>query len=198
MSDRTPGTGTDLMEDLRDRLVGRMQLTTDGYHTYLEAVESVFGGDLDYARVVKQYGQSDEDHTQVGVVGTKVVGVSTETVAGNPDPGKMSTSLIERQNLNLRTNIRRFTRKTNAFSKKAENHAAAVGLHFFNYNFCLKHGTLGMTPAMAAGIADYPFGIRDVVEMVEGARPKPNRPKVYNRKGRQRRRPQRRAEGIGS
>jgi hypothetical protein len=151
---------------LRSRLANRVQLTSDGHKAYLEAVEGAFGGDVDYAQLVKIYGASPES-SQGRYSSADCIGVRKEPIEGNPDPKHISTSFAERQNLNLRMHMRRFTRLTNAFSKKVENHALAVALFTTYYNFVRIHMTLRVTPAMAAGVTGKLWEIGDVVKVLE-------------------------------
>ncbi|WP_026608338.1 transposase [Methylocapsa acidiphila] len=156
------------MDDLRSRLANRVQLTSDGHKAYLEAVEGAFGGDIDYAMLVKIYGASPE-----GAKGryspAECTGARKERIEGNPDFAHVSTSYVERQNLTIRMHMRRFTRLTNAFSKKIENHAYAVALHMMYYNFVRIHSKLRMTPAMAAGVSDRLWEVADIVALVEAS-----------------------------
>ena len=139
------------MEDLRKRLANRVQLTTDGHRPYLTAVRGTFKDDVDYAQLIKLYGNEPKASQSARYSPGVCIGADRHVVSGNPDPAHISTSFVERQNLTMRMSMRRFTRLTNAFSKKAENLAAAVSLHFAYYNFCRVHKTLGTTPAVAAG-----------------------------------------------
>jgi IS1 family transposase len=142
------------------RLSGRVQITSDGYKPYVEAVERAFGIDVDYAMLVKMYrgdSPSSELKRSSGCVGTQ-----TQIVAGKPNPELISTSLVERQNLTMRMSMRRFTRKTNAFSKKIENHKFAVALHFIWYNFCRIHQSLRVTPAMEMGLSDHVWDMQEL------------------------------------
>jgi IS1 family transposase len=153
------------MFDLKDRLANRVQLTTDGLRAYLEAVDDAFGADIDYALLIKLYGQ---DRTEtVRYSPAQCIGTKTQIVAGRPQQKHVSTSYVERQNLTMRMSMRRFTRLTNGFSKKIENHEYAIALHFMHYNFCRIHKTLRITPAMAAGVADKLWGIEDIVNLLE-------------------------------
>ncbi len=156
------------MQDLAGRIANRVQLTTDGHRPYLAAVEDAFGGDIDYAMLVKIYGASDEHETRYSPA--KCLGCVPNTVPGAPDPTYISTSYVERQNLTMRMSMRRFTRLTNGFSKKLENHAAMVALYFMYYNFCRIHQTIRVTPAMEAGIADHVWSIEEIVRLLEGER----------------------------
>jgi IS1 family transposase len=139
-----------LMRDLSERLVTRVQLTTDGFRPYINAVDDTFGTNVDYAMLVKTYGDADPDERRYSP--TKIVQAIPIPIMGDPQPWSISTSHIERQNLTVRMQLRRFTRLTNAFSKKLENLKAACALHFAHYNFCRVHQTLRVTPAMAAGV----------------------------------------------
>ena len=172
VGDRSGATAIDLMDDLRERLANRVQLTTDGHKAYLEAVEGAFGGDVDYAQLVKLYGSVEGQGNEKRYSPAKCTGIRKRKIEGSPDPKDVSTSYVERQNLTMRMSMRRFTRLTNAFSKKIENHAHAVALHFMYYNFCRIHSTLKITPAMAAGATERLWEIRDIVELIEAAEPK--------------------------
>lgn len=154
------------MDDLRSRLANRVQLTSDGHRAYLEAVEGAFGGDVDYAQLVKLYGAAPEN-AKGRYSPAECTGAIKTRIEGNPDPKHVSTSYAERQNLNMRMHMRRFTRLTNAFSKKVENHAHAVALFATYYNFVRIHKTLRVTPAMAAGVSDRLWEIGDIVALVE-------------------------------
>jgi len=157
------------IRDLRSRLANRVQLTTDGHRAYLTAVEDVFGADVDYAMLVKLYGHEREQVVRYSPA--KCVGAEPHTIQGYPDPDKISTSYAERQNLTMRMSMRRFTRLTNAFSKKIENLELTVALHFMYYNFARPHQTLAnpypRTPAMAAGISDHIWTIEEIVKLVD-------------------------------
>jgi IS1 family transposase len=160
------------MDDLRSRLANRVQLTTDGHKAYLEAVEGAFGDDVDYAMLVKLYGPSAD-----GTAGTaerkyspgECTGTRKARITGKPDERHVSTSYVERQNLTMRMHMRRFTRLTNGFSKKVENHAHMVALHCVFYNFVRIHKTLRVTPAMAAGVTDRLWNVSDIVALLEQA-----------------------------
>ena len=154
------------MDDLRSSLANRVQLTSDGHKAYLEAVEGAFGGDIDYAMLVKLYGTAPES-ARGRYSPAECIGARKERIEGSPDPKHVSTSYVERQNLTMRMHMRRFTRLTNGFSKKIENHEAAVALHMMYYNFVRIHGKLRVTPAMAAGVADRIWEISDIVALIE-------------------------------
>lgn len=156
-------TAKHFIEDLAARLAGRVQLTTDGHRPYLEAVEGAFGADVDYAMLVKLY-ESAQDETRYSP--PKCVSCESHRVSGNPDPAHISTSYVERQNLSMRMQMRRFTRLTNAFSKKAANHSAAVALYFAYYNWVRIHQTLRVTPAMQAGLTDHLWTIEELLEKI--------------------------------
>jgi len=162
---RDAGWAKEFMEDCASRISSRVQITTDGHRAYLEAVEGAFGMDCDYAQLQKIYGAPTENHTRYSPA--TCIGCDMKTVSGNPDPKHVSTSFVERQNLSMRMSIRRFTRLTNAFSKKVENHAAAVALWFMYYNFCRVHQTLRVTPAMEAGIANHVWSLEELVGLLE-------------------------------
>jgi IS1 family transposase len=153
------------MQDCANRIKGRVQVTTDGHKAYLEAVEGAFGMDCDYAQLHKIYGASLENESRYSPA--VCIGCDMKTVSGNPDPKHVSTSFVERQNLTMRMGMRRFTRLTNAFSKKIENHAAAVAIHFIHYNFARIHKTLRITPAMAAGISDHVWSLEEIALLAE-------------------------------
>ena len=153
------------IDDLASRLANRVQLTSDGHRAYLEAVEGAFGCDVDYAQLVKIYGPTITAPGRYSPA--ECTGIRKRTVEGKPDADHISTSYVERQNLTMRMHMRRFTRLTNAFSKKVENHAHAVALHMMYYNFVRIHKTLRVTPAMAAGVSDRLWEIGDIVALVE-------------------------------
>jgi IS1 family transposase len=161
---RDLGWAKEFMEDCASRISNRVQITTDGHRAYLEAVESAFGADIDYAQLQKIYGAPTENETRYSPA--RCIGCDMKVVSGNPDPKHISTSYVERQNLSMRMSIRRFTRLTNAFSKKVENHAAAVALWFMYYNFCRIHQTLRVTPAMEAGISEHVWTIEELISLL--------------------------------
>ena len=172
IGDRSGSTAIALFDDLRGRLANRVQLTSDGYRVYIDAIEGAFGGDVDYAQLVKVYGQTGEEE-QRRYSPARCIGSRKRWIVGNPDPAEISTSHVERQNLTMRMSMRRFTRLTNAFSRKVENHAHAVALHFMHYNFCRMHGSLKATPAMAAGATDRQWEIEDIIRLIDERSPRP-------------------------
>lgn len=167
----------DFMKDAASRIQGRVQITTDGHKAYLSAVEEAFGVDVDYAQLQKIYGASLENETRYSPA--MCIGCEMKEVSGRPDPEHVSTSYVERQNLTMRMHMRRFTRLTNAFSKKIDNHAYAVALHFMYCNFVRIHQTLRVTPAMEAGLCDHAWTIQELVEMGNAAMPKPGKRGPY-------------------
>ena len=182
IGDRSGMTAIDFVDDLRGRLANRVQLSSDGHRAYLEAVEGAFGGDVDYAQVIKQYGKAPGVDDETRYSRAVCTSVEKKRIEGNPDMALANTSYAERQNLTMRMSMRRFTRLTNAFSKKVENHGHAVALHFMHHNFCRIHQTLKVTPAMAAGVTDKLWSVEDIVDVVDAAAPKPNRPKTYRKR----------------
>jgi len=159
----------EFISDLKARLANRVQLTTDGHGMYLIAVEHAFGSEIDYAMLVKLYGSEPEGEKHYSPA--KCISAEKHIIQGNPDTSKISTSYVERQNLTMRMCMRRFTRLTNAFSKKLENHTLALALYFMHYNFVRPHKTLAnpypRTPAMATGIANHIWTIEEIVKLVE-------------------------------
>jgi IS1 family transposase len=180
-ADRTTHSAIMFMEDVRSRLANRVQLTTDGHTAYLRAVENAFGDDVDYAQLVKLYGPMPS-----GAAGkyspSECVGTRKMPRNGYPKPQDVSTSYVERQNLTMRMSMRRFTRLTNGFSKKLDNHVHALALYFMFYNFCRVHKTLRMSPAMAAGVADRLWSLEDIAEAVEARAPKPGKRGPYKKR----------------
>ncbi|MBK6707754.1 MAG: helix-turn-helix domain-containing protein [Sphingomonadales bacterium] len=169
------------MDDLASRLATRVQLTSDGHRAYLEAVEGAFGCDVDYAQLVKMYGNvGATDNRRYSPA--ECTGIKKTRVEGNPDEKHVSTSYVERSNLTMRMHMRRFTRLTNAFSKKVENHAHAVALHMMYYNFVRVHKTLRVTPAMEAGVTDRLWDIADIAMLVEEAEAKPAKRGPYKKR----------------
>jgi len=166
---RTANYAYQFMNDLAKRLINRVQLTTDGHRKYLDAVDDVFGDNIDYAMLIKLYGADPEGDKRYSP--SECLGTETRIIKGNPEPKQISTSFVERQNLTMRMNMRRFTRLTNGFSKKVDNLKHAVALHFMYYNFARVHKTLGITPAMAAGIADHAWTIEEIVSLEKFLKP---------------------------
>ena len=180
-------TATTFMRDLAGRLRNRVQLTTDGHHSYLLAVDGAFGGDVDYAQLVKLYGSTaDQRRPERRYSPSVCLGAESIPVNGDPNPDHISTSHIERLNLTMRMSMRRYTRLTNAFSKKVENLSAAVALHFMHYYFCRVHTTLGTTPAVAAGVADHVWSLDELVNLLTAAENVPTKRRQYTRRVRER------------
>ncbi|MGH6847285.1 MAG: IS1 family transposase [Methylocella sp.] len=169
------------IDDVAKRLTNRVQLTSDGHKAYLEAVEGAFGADIDYAQLVKIYG-TPSDSAKGRYSPAECTGAVKTPIEGKPDPKHISTSYIERQNLTIRMHMRRFTRLTNAFSKKVENHAYAVALHMMYYNFVRIHQTLRVTPAMAAGVTDRLWEVSDIVALWEAVEPKARKRGPYEKR----------------
>ena len=171
----------DFMADVASRLANRVQLTSDGHRAYLMAVDKAFDGDVDYAQLVKLYGAVPE-----GAKGryspAECTGTRKKDVEGSPDPRHVSTSYVERQNLTMRMHMRRFTRLTNGFSKKIENHTNAIALHFAYYNFVKIHKTLRMSPAMAAGVTDKLWEMADLVAVLEAGEQAPKKRGPYKKR----------------
>lgn len=164
VGDRSKHSAKRFIQDLRERIATpRIQISTDGYGPYREAIDEAFLGFVDYAQIVKKYG--NEEHSKWGT--TECTGVEKTVVRGKPNPDEISTSYVERQNLTMRMHMRRFTRATNGFSKKIENHWHAIALHFVYYNFVKVHKTLRVTPAMEAGLAKKPMTIEELVNLTE-------------------------------
>lgn len=167
VGNRDAETANEFMADLASRFSNRLQLTTDGLKVYLEAVEGAFGADIDFAMLVKIYGESMEQKMEKRYSPAKFGGSIREVITGNPDPKSISTSYAERQNLTMRMSMRRFTRLTNGFSKKVENLAHAVSLHFMHYNFGRIHKTLRVTPAMEAGVSDHVWTLKEIAALAD-------------------------------
>ncbi len=165
VGDRSASSAFHFMQDVASRLKSRVQLTTDGHKAYLSAVEDAFGAHVDYATLTKLYGENPNDEKPYSPA--QCIGCVSKVVTGDPDPKHISTSYVERQNLTMRMSMRRFTRLTNGFSKKIENHIAAVALHFMHYNFARVHKTLRVTPAIAAGIASHVWSIEEIVTLAD-------------------------------
>ena len=160
-------TAQAFIRDLADRLATRVQLTTDGHKAYLEAVEGAFGNDIDYAMLIKMYeGDSGKRApAEQRYSPAQCTGTQTQRITGNPDAAQISTSYVARQNLTMRMSIRRFTRLTNAFSKKVDNHKAMIALHYMHYNFGRIHKSLRVTPAMEAGVSDHVWSLEEIAEL---------------------------------
>jgi len=161
---RDAGCATEFIQDLANRLANRVQLTTDGLRVYLNAIIDAFADDIDYAVLHKIYGADTANESRYSPA--QCVGCDRVRVLGGPDPRYISTSYVERQNLTMRMSMRRFTRLTNAFSKKIENHIAAISIHYMHYNFCRIHQSLRVTPAMQAGISDHVWEVSELVDLL--------------------------------
>jgi IS1 family transposase len=178
VGDRSANTGLEFMSDLRARLANRVQLTTDGHKAYLTAVDKL-DMDADYAMLIKIFGA---DYSSPGRYSPpQCIGTHAQTIRGNPDPDYINTSFAERQNLTMRMSMRRFTRLTNAFSKKFENHCHALALYFFWYNWTRQHKAHRLSPAMAAGLTSKLWSMTDLASMVEDAQPKPGKRGPYKK-----------------
>jgi IS1 family transposase len=171
---RETETATLFMRDLASRLAARTMLTTDGHRMYLEAVESAFGSEVDYAMLVKKYGAPQEAEKRYSPA--QCIGAEKFKIQGEPEMAKVSTSYVERSNLSIRMGLRRFTRLTNGFSKKLANHCAALAIYFMHYNFARIHMTLRCSPAMAAGVTPHLWSIREIVELLPPPASKPRGP----------------------
>jgi IS1 family transposase len=163
---RDAGTGYHFIHDLKDRLANRVQLTTDGHKAYLSAVEDAFGCDVDYAMLIKIYGNAPEGG-EVRYSPAQCMGARKAVQSGSPEWKHISTSHIERQNLTMRMSMRRFTRLTNGFSKKIEQHEAAIAIHYMNYNFARIHQSLRVTPAMEAGVSDHVWSLEEILGLLD-------------------------------
>ena len=162
---RDAGSAFTFTSDLKSRLANRVQLTSDGLKLYVDAVEDVFGADIDYAQLVKLYGASGENETCYSPA--KCIGCLSKGITGEPDPKYISTSYVERANRTMRMHMRRLTRLTNGFSKKLDNHVHMIALYAVFYNFTKIHKTLRVTPAMAAGLTDRVWDMADIVRLLE-------------------------------
>lgn len=183
VGDRSGATAIEFMDDLRARLANRVQLTTDGHKAYLEAVEGAFGGDVDYAMLVKLYGDATgQKGHEKKYSPAECTGARKELISGYPVKEMVSTSHVERQNLSMRMGMRRFTRLTNGFSKKLENHLHMLSLYFVHYNFVRVHKSLRMTPAMAAGVTKELHDMEWLAGLIEAAAPKPGPRGPYRKK----------------
>ena len=172
LGDRDGGTARNFIDDLASRLANRVQITTDGHKVYVDAIGDAFGEGVDYAMLVKHYG-AENRVGEARYSAAICTGIKKQPIIGYPDKVHVSTSYVERQNLTMRMSMRRFTRLTNAFSKKVENHAHAVALHFMHYNFARIHQTLRVTPAMAAGVSDHAWELEEIVAFPVPAKPPP-------------------------
>lgn len=182
VGDRDYQSGRTFMQDLKSRLANRVQLTSDGHKTYFYAVQQTFGDDVDYAQLHKIYGKDKEPKGERRYSPPVCIGAEKKHITGNPDEKHISTSFVERQNLTMRMHMRRFTRLTNGFSKKFENHVWMVALYTVWYNFVKQHKTLkGLSPAMAAGLSDKLWSVADVAEMVDASLPKPGKRGPYKK-----------------
>jgi IS1 family transposase len=161
---RDAATAWRFIADLSERLISRPQVTSDGNRVYLDAIDNYFGPNVDYAQLIKLYGEDQKDATRYSP--GKCLGTRRRKVQGEPDPDHISTSYVERQNLAMRMKMRRFTRLTNGFSKKVENMAYSVALHFMHYNFVRSHQTLRMPPALKAGVTDHKWSIEEMVDLL--------------------------------
>jgi IS1 family transposase len=178
---RDGGWAKESMQDCADRIKGRVQITTDGHKAYLEAVEDAFGADVDYAQLQKIYGApSDAEMRRYSPA--KCIGADQKVVSGDPDPKHVSTSYVERHNLTMRMGMRRFTRLTNGFSKKIDNHIAMVAIHAVYYNFARVHKTLRVTPAMEAHLSDHVWTLEEIVAFADSYAPKPGKRGPYKKK----------------
>ncbi len=183
VGDRSAQTANFFMDDLASRLANRVQLTTDGHHAYLDAVAGAFGNDVDYAMLVKLYGEDPsgggpERKYSPG----ECIGARKDPITGNPDLAHISTSHVERMNLSMRMGMRRFTRLTNAFSKKIDNHVYALSLYFVAYNFTRTHKAHRLSPAMAAGVTDRLWSMDDIVRLIDARATPPDRPLTYKKR----------------
>ena len=170
------------MSDLASRIDGRCQITTDGHSAYVEAVEDSFGPDVDFAQLIKLYGEPAEKGPERRYSPSECRSTKKKTVQGNPNSDRVSTSHVERANLSMRMHMRRYTRLTNAFSKKFENHVHMVALYTVFYNFCRIHKTLRVTPAMEAGLTDHVLEMTDIVEYMDSLAPPPKKRGPYKKR----------------
>ncbi len=165
LGNRDAASARAFIEDLAFRLANRIQLTTDGLRVYLDAVEGAFGSEIDYVMLVKIYGADASDDAKYSPA--ECIDCQLVPVMGSPNPAHISTSYVERQNLTMRMSMRQFTRLTNGFSKKIEDHFFALAIHYMHYNFCRVHKTLRVTPAMEAGIADHIWSIEEMIGILD-------------------------------
>lgn len=167
VGDRSPITAVEFTNNLRNRLANRVQLTTDGYKVYLDAVRDAFGRDVDFAQLVKIFGKSDQNYPERQYSPSICTGIKKRKVIGSPDPNEISTSHVERQNLTMRMGMRRFTRLTNGFSKKLENHLHMLSLYFVHYNFIRIHKSLKVPPAMSVGLVDTLYDMDWLLKLID-------------------------------
>ena len=180
VGDHSAAVAEAFVTDLRSRLANRVQLTTDGHRVYLKAVDKTFGDDVDYGQIIKRYLEGKDASGRRRHSSSRAVGIEKRTIKGEPVEAEMSTSHVERLYLDMRSQISRFTRSTNAFSKRVPNHLAMVSLYVTYYNFVRPHGSLKKkTPAMAAGLSDHRRDMKWVVGLIDARAPKPKRPKQY-------------------
>ena len=180
--ERDGQTALAFMDDIRGRLEDRPQLSTDGLVVYQEAVEGAFGGDVDFAQVIKPYGKEPGEDNERRYSPPVCTDIEKRRIEGNPDMRKANTSYVERHNLSMRMGMRRFTRLTNAFSKRVEKHWAMVSLYTLHYNFCRIHKTLKVTPTMEIGLSDTVRDMEWIVGLIDERAPTPNRPRTYRKK----------------
>lgn len=195
IGDRSTKTAIEFLSNLHSRLANKVQLNTDAHKAYFEAVDTVFGSDVDYAQLVKIYGESEDDKKGKGTKYPTCIGFEKLGLIGEPNMKEVSTSYVERMNLTMRMGMRRFTRKTNGFSKKLENHLHMLSLYFVYYNFVKIHKTLKVTPAMAAEVTDKLYDMEWIVGLIDAREAKPNRPTHYQTKNSQ---PQQLSLGISN
>lgn len=182
VGDRSGQSAMCLMDDLRDRLANRVQLTTDGHRVYLDAVEGAFGIDVDFAQLIKLYGSAGGHGQEIRYSQPVCTGIVKRPISGSPDLKETSTSYVERMNLSIRMQNRRFTRLTNAFSKKLDNHIHALALYFAFYNFCRIHKSLRVTPAMEAGLTDRVWSFDDIIAKIDEMAPPPKKRGPYKKR----------------
>ena len=180
IGDRSYDTAIGFISDLASRISNRVQLNTDGHKSYLEAVEEVFGSEIDYVQLIKIYGKSEDDEIRYSP--SECIEIKKKLICGKPDMKELSTSYVERQNLSMRMGMRRFTRLTNGFSKKIQNHFHMLSLYFVHYNFVKIHKTLRVTPAMAADVTNELHDVEWIIGLIDAREEKPNRPKTYRKK----------------
>ncbi len=173
VGDRSATSAGILIDDLKSRLANRVQLTTDGHSAYLQAVEDAFGIDVDFAQLIKIYGDAPAQQSDSRYSPAQIVTAKPKRITGSPDPVHISTSMVERHNLTIRMSLRRFTRLTNAFSKKLENHINALAVDIVHYNLIRIHKTLRMSPAMAAGLTDRLWSWEDILKIMDAMAPPP-------------------------